>query len=185
MSSISSLAPPLPDPSCDLLSAVIEFVWSCCYYPPDGLTQLPRTSFVRAWQSLATYVYRDSADKQALGSLTMGKLIEHQVQVDFMATDPQTPIEWPRARAGLVECIANSTEGNALLKRINPSLSLMYCDDVQSLPEMDEAHNLRSRHFVVLHIGQNVLATLPQEFFEPEPRAVNVAALPDNPTGDL
>ena len=208
MSSISSLAPPLPEPSRDLLSAVIEFVWSCSYYPPDGLPQLPRTSFVRAWQSLAqlpegvteccivtdlsqvrhgtnTYVYRDSADKQALGSLTMGKLIEHQVQVDFMATDPQTPIEWPRARAGLVECIANSTEGNALLKRINPSLSLMYCDDVQSLPEMDEAHNLRSRHFVVLHIGQNVLATLPQEFFEPEPRAVNVAALPDNPTGDL
>lgn len=208
MSSISSLAPPLPEPSRDLLSAVIEFVWSCSYYPPDGLPQLPRTSFVRAWQSLAqlpegvseccivtdlsqvrhgtnTYVYRDSADKQALGSLTMGKLIEHQVQVDFMATDPQTPIEWPRARAGLVECIANSTEGNALLKRINPSLSLMYCDDVQSLPEMDESHNLRSRHLVVLHIGQNVLATLPQEFIEPEARATDIAALPDNPTGDL
>lgn len=208
MSSISSLAPPLPEPSRDLLSAVIEFVRSCCYYPPDGLPQLPLSSFVRAWQSLAqlpegvseycivtdltqvrhgtnTYFYRDSADKVALGTLTTGKLVEHQVQVDFMGTDPQTPLEWPRARASLVELIANSTEGNALLQRINPSLSLMYCDDVQSVPELDEAHNLRGRHFVVLHIGQNVLATLPQEFIEPEARATDIAALPDNPTGDL
>lgn len=200
MSSIDALTAPLTAPSYDVLGAVIEFVHGCAYYPAGGIDQLPRESFVRAWQSLVqlpegvaeycivtdlsqerhgsnTYLYCDSADPAQLGTLTMGKLIEHQVQVDFLATNPQVSAELPRARAGLVEMVANSTEGNALFQRINPTLSLMYCDSVQSVPELDEGHNLRGRHFVVLHVGQNIQATLPQQFIDAKATAVDVTAL--------
>lgn len=208
MSFISTAPPdaaPLLPPSRDVLGTVIEFVRRFACYPPE-VPMLPASSFVRAWQSLAqlpadvseycivtdlsavrrgsnTYWYEPEQDGARLGTLTMGKLIEHSVQVDFYGTDPQTSVELTRTRAHLLELMANSTEGNRNFARINPALSLMYCDEVQSAPGLDEGHNLNTRHFVVLHIGQNIQATLPQRFITAKTRVLSTEALApaDNP----
>lgn len=176
----------------DVLGCAARFIQLAA--SSSGLPEFRMEQIIRGWQSLAVlpkmaeycvisqltsmrhgtnaYLYDDPnavvdpITGEINGNFYMGKLVEHQVQIDFFGDTAAVPIELTRRRAHVVETLANSTEASCIFKQMNPLISCLYADDVQSMGEMDDGHAIRHRHMLLLHLSETIQADLPMRYVD-------------------
>lgn len=115
-----------------------------------------------------TNAYQNNAPGSGsdLGNVTMSKCIEHMMQVDFLGIDPLIKQYIPMQRASIFESIVNSDIGVTFVKSINPLLSILYTDDIQSSAELNESHLFRDRYSVVVHLNEHHDLSVPLAYID-------------------
>ncbi len=178
----------------DILGSVYRFILNHAH--GDGISPLEKMQILRGWQSLptappfdeycilshlssirhGTNAYELIDKQQPIGQRVTAAYFEHLVQVDFLSTDDPGVAAASRMRVLITEMVVNSYDAKRLFEKLNPSLSVLYCDGPVSLAELDETHRLRQRHTLTLHIGQTVKHTMPIDIVETvriEPRPLS------------
>ncbi len=168
----------------DILGCIFQFIRDCAY--DDRTPKLSDAQILRGWQSLPTappaneYVvithltasrhgtnaYKTIDSGEAIGRRITAAHYEHLVQVDFLSTDEPTIAAISRRRVLMSEMMLNAYYMNNYMHHLNPAFSVLYCDAPTSLAEPDEAHRLRQRHTLTIHISETVEHTMPIDIVE-------------------
>ena len=170
----------------DVLGAVHTFITQFAQIP--GVPELKPSNILRGWEALSTIpavaelciitllqtirhgfdasFFVPNSDPAALSELSLEKLSEYVVQVDFVGLAHAIAPDVTLRRATQVEMVANSIYSPGIFSRIAPGLSCLYCEGVQSLGEIGGDSSIKHRHMLTLHLSGVQQTRLPVSTFD-------------------